>query len=448
MTTIRRRDESGQGSLEALGVMVLAALLVGAIVAATTASSPTMTSSITSSICKIVTLGQGDCSTTTTEARSPDQYVPPQQCTVDSTDNTTAVGVAVTFVKVEGGDTWKIENLGDGTSRLTRVTNTEVGGTVGVGFDFSATIDGSKLGLQASADAEAMLGQLEGDIYYADSNEVAQAIMGDKKSDETKDFWWGDSGPIRWLADEIGGVGEHEGREPDEWFVEDSMSIGGSAGATLLWGSAEAEATVAAYLGTKNKKDGSTTEYYRGTLEGSLSGDIMVANAGLTGSMEALIEIDRDAEGNPVAMRLTSELMGLAYADGDTSDDSEQRPQIQRQVFQIPLTSESDRDLASRVLWASGIPFMPGLNEGITDIDAIGAPWEIGQIARDLAEAVDDRGYAWQETHTVNSNENGFDVAGKLGMELGVDATWSETTTTLDDYTYWDGSTWTSRPGC
>lgn len=444
---LRFRSERGQGSLESVGVFAVAGLLVLAISAAAIQTNPALTGTIKDGICRVVTLGQGNCSSTP-EIRTSDDYVPPEECVVGAAGEDNGGSISIAIVKLESGETWLVENLGNGKSRLTRVTSEGVGLTAGVGIDFTITADGTKIGLAASASASALLAGSQGDVFYADNAEQAKHILENQQSDDTKDSILGDSGPGRWLWDKATGKGEYEDTEPDETFADVGLKADAHAGATLLWGTAEANVAEEAYLGTKHRTDGTSTNYFRGKVSGDLGVDIGVSKAGLEGEVESLVEVDRDADGHPVAMRLISAISGDAYADDTLDDKPDSTPSYTKKTIQIPLETEAQRDIASRTLWAVGIPYMPGLNDGITDTDAIGAPWQINQIAKDFGNLSRESGFMWDENYSVDTSENGFDVGFEAGVGLGGSGKWNNITQTLNSYHFWDGKEMATRPGC
>ena len=75
---LRLRSERGQGTLESVGVIGVAALLIVAVIAATAQANPAVVGNIKDGICRVVTLGQGTCSSAP-EIRTSDDYVPPEE---------------------------------------------------------------------------------------------------------------------------------------------------------------------------------------------------------------------------------------------------------------------------------------------------------------------------------------------------------------------------------
>lgn len=442
------RSERGQGSLESVGVIVVAGVLVAAITTAMVQSSPVLASNIKSDICNIVTLGEGDCQSTET-IRATDDYVPPEECVIGTSSQETESKASL-IVTASSGETWLIESLGDGKSRLTRSTSDGVGIGGGFGFDVSVKVDGTKYGAALTASAEAMYKSIEGEVFYADDEDEAKAILDGQQSDDTKDNWVGNSGPLRWATDKITGTSEHEDAEHDEWFKDDGLEVGGYAGATAIYETAEVQAAEEAYLGTRHKNDGTRTDYFRAEAAAMAGVDAWNGDgtyqAAAQAGMEFLVEIDRDENGKPVAMRMTSTVM----TDAQASDRNEETDlTYTSHTSEIPLASEADRDVASRSLWAIGIPMMPGINDGITDADAMGAPWEFNEIVRDFGNLANDRGFIYQQQFTEKTTtDNGFTFDAKAIAELGLGGSDVKKQTDLTDYSYWNGSVMASRPGC
>src|SRR5450759_2393144 len=110
--------ERGAATLEHLGVLAIAAILIAAVVIAVSNSG--YGGRLQQALCEITSLGQGDCgSTTTAHTRSPADYVPKEVCVVTADGATGSVKAGVLLTGGVNGD-WLIETLADGTYRLTR----------------------------------------------------------------------------------------------------------------------------------------------------------------------------------------------------------------------------------------------------------------------------------------------------------------------------------------
>ncbi|WP_293781728.1 hypothetical protein [uncultured Aeromicrobium sp.] len=441
----RRHLERGQGSLELTGIIVTAAILVAAVIVATTTQSDRMGNTIASTICKIVTLGQGNCGDADTAARPPSDYLPTEPCVIDGSGSSTSGQVAVTFVQVSSSEGYLIEKLGDDTYRLTRVDDMGVGATAGIGFSFVITGDDGNFGLAIEAGISGSLVGRNGEVYIARSEEEAEAILAQKGTDDTKDFWLGDDNLLRNGWDWVFGKGEHEQREPDEWYEAAGENVQGSANGTLLNGSAGGSGQVERFLGTRYRSDGTSTEYFEANMEGELNAGILVAGAGLEGSMGAVVEVDRDADGNPTAMRIVSATMGDAFAYDEPGGP--ETPEVTRTTIEIPLDTQEGRDLAARTMWATGLP----LNGVFPDVDsdAWAVPgFDAVSVGQDLGDFARQHGKMWRETYTEDVSESGFNVSGKFGIELGGGGTWSNTNINTTGAQYYDGTGWVDRPGC
>lgn len=448
----RSDAENGAGTLEIVGVVVVAAVLVAAVVAAIIRSDPAIQARVEQAICEILSAGDaGDCGAPV-EVRLPEDYVPPAQCVVAGDGAATSGGFSL-VVTVEGGETWFIEELGDGTYRLTRAGSVDVGAGVGVGFDVSATWDDHTYGLALYANASAMIATEQGDVFYADSREMADAILAQQRTSDTKDSLLGPlRGPWDSIQGHIPGVGdpgEYENLEPDEWWVEGGLELNGSAGAVALWESAEVEGQVGAYLGTTQRADGTSSDYFRAHMSGSGSAEAWFEDgqgvAVIEGEAEALVELDRDADGNVVALRLTSALMGNADAGFRDNLDA---PTYTERTVQIPIETEADRDLAHRTLQTLGIPYVPGISEDFSPADMAARPLDLFDTAEEFGEVARERGYVYEEVYTLDTNERGGNFDAKLIAELGLSGEHITSQRQLVDYRYWDGVEMAQREGC
>ncbi|QTE29966.1 hypothetical protein [Pengzhenrongella sicca] len=455
-----RRDDRGVGTIEYLGVIVLAALLVTALVLGIT--NARYAERLEAALCEITSLGQGGCAMPSDIVRAAEDYVPPDQCIVSSTGNDSS-GKLTVVVTLESGEQWAINQLGDGTYQLTRAADGSVGIGVGVGFDVSATVDNEKFGVGAYANVAAALAIGGGESFTASSAEDAMQILHAQQQDDTKDAIFGDDNAVRdgadWLNETFGGSNDNEDAEPDEWFTEGGFVATGTAGSTAITGSVEASASVEAYVGRTDRKDGTSTDYLRAemAIDGGVtgwgpdaSGNDSYINYTAEGSAGAVVEIDRDKDGNPTTFRMTSVLMGNATGEqsysGDGGIDSD--PTYTERTVSFPLETASDRALASRVLQAAGIPYYPGVTDGIDVPQAATDKLDPTALGGALFEAASTRGHIYEQEYTTSTDESGFNAEGKLGLELGLGGSSIDSTRTTTGYTYWDGSSMVDRAGC
>ncbi|MCC2335877.1 hypothetical protein [Cellulomonas wangsupingiae] len=455
------QGDAGIGTLEYVGVITVAAVLIAAVVVSLTSMRPG--DHAQAAMCRIMeAFGQGgDCSTVP-GGRAPGDYVPPEECVVSSNGREENGSITV-VVTLDSGERWVIEQLGDGTYRLTRAADVGVGMGVGVGFDVSVTNDGQTYGVGATADASVSLVVGGGESYIAKSAEEAKRILDHKRNDDTKDFWFGDDNPLRdgvdWVNEELGGSNEFEQLDPDEWFVEGGVEGEASAGVNAIAGSVDAEAFLEAYVGRTNRKDGTSTDYLRadmgigGGLQGhgvTPTGNDIYQQFTLDGSMGAVMEVDRDEDGNPTAFRIRSVTSWDTVADESYSGPGgiDGDPSFTERVVEIPLDSAADRRLATRVMHAAGVPYYPGITDSVNVSQTVLDRFNPADLGRELGVAAADRGYIYEQTYTTGSTEDGVNAQGKVGLELGLSAETIDSTRATTDYRYFDGTGMVDRAEC
>lgn len=454
-----RDREAGIGSLEYVGMVVAAALLVGALVLAVTRSR--VGDHVAAALCEIASLGQGECAAPPVPERAPEDYVPPDPCVVQADGaGWSASGAAV--LQVEGGQTWLYETLDDGRVRLTRTDDTGVGGEVGAGFDVSLTLDDETYGAALTAGAAALLTEQEGDVFYAADREEAERILSAQRTDDVKDPLLGDDGWVRdawdWTTDTLGGSTRYEHREPDETFVRTGVQLTGQAGVTAIYGAADAGIELGIHEGTTTRADGTTTDVY------STSGEVR-ASAGswltrldnpwgpegygvatASGAARLTIEVDRDADGEVVAMRVVT----LTGAHADTYSTVERDtpwPDFTENTVQIPLETAADRRTGARVAQALGLPV-----SGLTD-DLAGWERPLNTVfmydnLEDYFELAKERGYLYQDTFGLDESTYGAAFDAKLLLEVGLGGDYTTVERTTLKNVYWNGQELVERSGC
>jgi len=456
------RGDVGIGTIEYLGIVTLAALLVTAVVLSV--SSARFQQHAQAAICRIlVAVGEGGaCDDVPGTERDPADYVPLEPCVVSSNGRDESGSLTV-VVTLEGGERWVIERLGDGTYRLTRAREGGLGIGVGVGFDVSVTNDNATYGVGAYADASVAVVVGGGESYLASSAEEARRILDHKRNDETKDLWFGDDNLLRdgadWLNEQLGGSNRYEQLDPDEWFVEAGVEGDASAGVNALVVSGDAEAFLDMYLGRTSRKDGTSTDYLRADMGigGGIQGHT-VTGAGydlykqftLDGSMGAVMEVDRDAAGNPVAFRIRSVTSWNPVGDESYSGPGgiDGDPTYTERVVEIPLETAADRRLATRVMHAAGVPYYPGVTDEVDVPQTVLDRFNPVDLAVELGTAAADRGYIYEQTYTTWSSTDGVNAQGKVGVELGLNLQDVESSRSTTGYRYYDGTGMVDRAEC
>lgn len=463
----RLRGDRGAGTLENLGVVSIAAILVVATITAFVGFR--YADHLAAALCRGTAAidGSSGASCAVAPERSAEDYVPPQPCVVSGSGGEKNANVSFA-VTLEGGETWLIEELGDESYRLTHQGDVGASIGIGIGGGVTMTVDDTAYGASAQASASAGLTVAGGETFYVDSNEQALELLTQQRQDATKDGLVGDSGPARWVTDKVGGWfgddQEGENRQPDEWFVEGGVDGGASAeiegGVPGLTADASAEAALEQFLGTTQRSDGTSTDYLRAEMsaDASLSGDTSGAlddeeflTTGAGGEMSALVEIDRDENGDPVAMRIVSAVGG--HAEFDTADDKDDlestASNITSRTMQIPLGSDDDREVAGRFLQTMGVAYVPGVTDPSDIGSAAVTPSRFRELASDLGDLARERGYIYEQEYTSDSSADfAAQVDLKMGAITGVgveDASSSRVTT---GYRYWNGQEMVERSGC
>ncbi len=456
------RGDAGVGTLEYVGIVTIAAVLITAVLLSM--SSMNVEQHARAAACRVMEAfgqGGGGCDAPGAD-RDPADYVPPEACVVSSNGRDESGSLTV-VVTVEGGERWVIEELGDGTYRLTRAREGGVGIGVGVGFDVSVTNDNATYGVGATADASVAVVVGGGESYIARTADEARRILDHKRNDETKDFWFGDDNPLRdgadWVNEQLGGSNEYEQLEADEWFVEAGVEGDASAGVNAIAVSADAEAYLEMYLGRTSRKDGTSTDYLRADMGigGGMQGHT-VTGAGydlykqfsLDGSMGAVMEVDRDADGNPVAFRIRSVTSWNPVADESYSGPGgiDGDPTYTERVVEIPLETAADRRLATRVMHAAGVPYYPGVTDTVDVPQTLLDRFNPVDLGVELGTAAADRGYIYEQTYSTWSNTDGVNAQGKVGVELGLNLESVESSRSTSQYRYYDGTGMVDRTEC
>lgn len=456
------RGDTGVGTLEYIGIITIAAVLVAAVVLSLNSMQVRQTTE--AAVCRIseaLGLG-GECGTGPDEDRDPEDYIPPEECVVSSNgqDDSSSLTVVVT---VEGGERWVVEKLGDGTYRLTRARDGGVGIGAGVGFDVSVTNDNETYGVGATASASAAVVVGGGESYIAQTPEEAQRILDHKRNDETKDLWFGDGNPLRdgadWVNEQFGGSNEYEQLDPDEWFLEAGVEGDASAGVTALVATADAQATLDAYVGRTSRKDGTSTDYLRASMgiSGGLEGHAVTGSGydiykqfTLDGEAAAIMEVDRDEDGTPVAFRIRSVTSWNPVGDESYSGSGgiDGDPSYTERVVEIPLESDADRRLATRVMHAAGVPYYPGITDTVDVAQALLDKVDPAGLGQELGGVAANRGFIYEQTYTTSTNEDAVNAEGKVGVELGLNVASIESSRATTGYRYYDGTGFVDRPEC
>lgn len=436
--------ERGSGTLEVVGVVTVAAILVAALLLAIVTASPVVRDRIAQAICQIVTFGQGECGSVELgldEGRPPEDYVPPDPCVLLSQGLEGSLGVSAGVVSLGEGRFALVEQLSDGTVRVTFGEDKSGGVNAGIGAEAGVVIDGTRWGSGAWLAGDILATMSTGNVYYADDMDTALEILQQEAASTVKDNVMGPGGPVRgafdWLQDQasqvVPFVPPATQHEPDEWFVEAGLEASGDARIMSLTGAAGVDAAIGGYVGTTMRRDGTSTAHFKVTAEGTASAHFLGNEAAASGQIDGIVEVDFDAHGNPVMFRLRQGYVGDAYVGGSDT------PVYHEFTHEIPLHSHDDLAHVMRTtgMYGAGV-VASGPNGFVLTASALS---EISRLAGE-------DGYIYRDEYLLDGTEHG--VFANVGIKVngGFDAGIELTERDLIGRTHWDGAQWVDTPGC
>ena len=231
MRLARESRDRGAGLAEYAGLVVLAALILGALVPIVAVP---LRDNIEYELCKIFHPGD------TANCESPqDKKFKPSNCTTGISTNTYGGSVDIAFFTV-GKDltfmrTTTVDNNGNKTVTMTAVDNTSLGVGTGVGVGVNA--GGANLGADAEVNANLKVGV--GDSWQftgKNAEKDADNFVGDMQEQATIDSVK-HSGPLGWAAGGLyDAVAGPDIRDSDLERTEFSLNGGGSVSAGLSVG--------------------------------------------------------------------------------------------------------------------------------------------------------------------------------------------------------------------
>lgn len=451
-----RWGQAGGATIELTGVTAAAAVLVVAVLLAGASGAPGVGDRFRWALCKVTTLGQGACGTPT----SPAAHVPPQPCVVQSDTRSLRTEVAVLVVTAANGRRFEVARLSDGRYRVTQLLSDSVGLETGIGGGVTVTVNDRTVGGSATAEAGVALDMASGRVWYTRDPREVQRMLSEDGEDAVETAVIG-SGPVRslWEAGQDGvgwitGNGDYDLPDADETYAE--AGVVGNAEAEITGGAdrAGASGTVTRVLGTRTTRNGSTTVYFRSTVQGA-AGVQLLGGDGFEGS-EVAGGLDLVTAATYDAGGVLREVSVTAVADGESKgavsalfggsgDPSLSNNPSGAVVYQatVPVRDATDRQVAVDFLVASGIREL-----GPVALAAGAAPAVAGATIRFLDTAAD-RGYTTRQTFdTENTTEFAVNAEGKLGLELGANVSVDSASRTSTGAEYWDGSRWVARREC
>ncbi|MEK8227343.1 hypothetical protein NKG05_16490 [Oerskovia sp. M15] len=278
-----------------------------------------------------------------------------------------------------------VEELGDGRFRVTKTDSANVG-IEGLRVRRLGHRGRQPLWPRRHRGANVTAAMRSGDVYYANDAGELEDILWAETDDTIKDSVVGDDWFGRDIADWVTERFTGDLAEPDSVFVRAGVNAMGNAGATLITGDASAEVEAGIYEGSTVYHDGRSTDSYTASSSGSAQASALLGEGGVTDDVSAVasfsgdvtVEIDRDADGNPTAMRIVT--TGSGHADVSAWENEKEDPTYTQSTWQVPFDSTENRQIAGRVLWGLGISSV-GVTDTLDTFDLSGIDYgELGRL--------------------------------------------------------------------
>ncbi|MCC2312738.1 hypothetical protein [Cellulomonas xiejunii] len=290
----RWHDDRGSGTIEFQGVLVVAALLIGAVVGSVVVF-PEYTQA---ALCRITDVvgGGGDCAVDVTADGPPtDEQLQPPVCMLAQTSEGGGVGVDIGFVKL--GADWGLQVTEFNDEYHARVTNGASGGVQAEAKGKGGVVD-------VSASASAELTYQHGDTWIVPKDEWPEFERNAKDYFDQSGWrwlgagsWWGASEPRPpdVTSHEGGGRAQVAANAKVDRDIEAADPKRGGR-ITAAGASAQASGSVSVKR-ERNAQDDSVTWTYTMTGSASAEASVVVAGGSAQVSREGSLSVKRDASG-------------------------------------------------------------------------------------------------------------------------------------------------------
>ncbi|MGD8148469.1 hypothetical protein [Ornithinimicrobium sp. Y1694] len=296
-----RVRERGASTLEYLGVVIVAVLLIGGLLVGAGGWGTQVRDAMDRAICRVTSEMGGDCGGPGGSGQ-PISFAP-RECTVSTSSETHEGGVNIVFVDLGGGRTGSVQEiqLADGTTRFEVAISGEVEGGVSVNPNIRTGPEGQP-GVGAGIEAGISGSRSTTATYHAATLEEAQALLDSR----------GDGGQL--LSESVTWGGE--------------VTFSADAGLAIPVGSVDVDGVGANFdfagghsYETITHADGTTTTLT--TIAGEVGGgiDSLSGGAELGGERGGAVAITRDANGQITQIQLvqTGQFGGSGHLGGSGS---------------------------------------------------------------------------------------------------------------------------------
>jgi hypothetical protein len=327
----RSRSEVGSGSLEFVGVVILAVVLVVASVGAVASKSPTIKGTIAAEICQI--LG-GDCQAP--PGSQEDDYRP--ECDVSTATNKVDATVDVAFIRLQGGGLVQRVEKSNGDVEITLLKEGRGGAVAAAGAHGNVRLGEHSLGVDVEAEAAATVGIQAGETYVFSNAEDADAFQDYLQGEMAQDAA-GAVNPLfgagNWVVEKVTGEEPPENSGVQKTYTRFDVTIEAKAEASAGFGTgAGAEATFMEAIGTETDRganaedpsdDRSTVFIQVDWGVAANAGIPVIAGADFSHGQSGMIKVTTDAEGAPVEVQFVDTTSG-GFQVGVVGDQDFNKP--------------------------------------------------------------------------------------------------------------------------
>ncbi|WP_221934871.1 hypothetical protein, partial [Georgenia yuyongxinii] len=446
--------ERGAASAELVGTLFVVVLVVGALL---TSAAPggALSGAFENTLCRAFSSFGLECGGAGNAAA--DSREPGEVCVVATEETTRSLGVSVAFVDVDTGGSVAVEELADGTFRVTYQGDVKGAVSAGVGGGLQVTVGDQQYGgeLTAGASGGALI---EGGMVWEVDAAEKDALVG-YFQDELFNATTPIVGPARNLWNAMPWVDRYQPPTPTSIFGAVGATGSASASATALDKSASAEANLAMAVGVEtNLETGEITTYYQVDADADagaqadvdLPGGLVNTSGSADGRIQGVIAVTVDPSGDYLTnVEYQATMFGAAGASIDPVFGPSFSPDASGgQVINasVDLTAPESLSIAIDLLRGAGIPVPAGAHRGGASPNG---PVSLLNAAQTFAQAAQDRGELWrQEIDGDSETPFALNASGKIGIGLGARYDNSTSETNVTDAQYWDGQAWAPWVSC
>lgn len=467
---LRREREQGQSTLEYAAILLIIALIMLALFVMSTPIGRRITCEVQSSLSKILGGKGGACDAADARAEE-EKHKPKEACVKNETSRTKKVSGTV-MITVEGGGVIKVEEMSDGTYRVTEkgilrgaysFSGPELSGSVTIDDvtsegDFS---EGQKKGgVNASGSAEVGASAEGSRVFTVGSEEEKNKLVDylqNQVDNATLTAAYPPVGGVKTLYDwtfDNSGARTFQPPEPTEYTVQAGADGKIEGKLDMAPVSVGASGQVSTALGATFHKDGTATYYYSAGMEvdaegkTKLVGGVDGPSAKGTVKGENVIAVTVDKEGKPTKMNVNTMFDAKVTTSGGVlrlMDKEGKDPLATSNEYgrvysnEIDMTDPRSAQIGYNFMAEAGIPAY-GAAKMVTGDSSFD----------DYVREARDNGVSTQREMKTDDKTN-FSIGGKAkgdGFNFGANYSDATSSANYGNGEYWNGKEWVKWEGC